>query len=495
MLLLVLSVTLASACSEPASWIKPADGPLVLELVYPPDGTGPVPDSTAIWGTVGTGRARLEVNGQPVAVEANGAFAGFVPVPAGDSVTLEIVASVDDAIVRRSIRLSRVSAGPRTEPAEAVRPVDRWVRLSRHPNDTVDSATQARPVFTRWAPGGELALPIEQGIRVFADVRTDAAVRLRLAPDMLVWAAASEVDTVAAERPNVIQATDLRIDSDIEETVVSLSVPEAVPTHAEQVPGGLVWTLFGVRPGSDVGLVDPAGLVLSLTFEDAGPARVRIVVVLPANPLGWKSEYRDGRQRLRIRSSRPLESGLQGLIIGLDAGHPPGGTTGPAGLREDSMTLAVARQAADRLRALGAEPVLIRNDADAVSLDERILRAEAAGVHVYVSIHGNSPGPGRPPTAVSGTLIYWLESNSFTLGRAMLDEVARALGQPPTGLLREDFAVIRTNWYPAVLVEGVGMTLPEREAYLRTPDGIGAYAAGIVAGLQRWAANWPRQGS
>ena len=232
----------------------------------------------------------------------------------------------------------------------------------------------------------------------------------------------------------------------------------------------------------------------ALTVVDAGSASTRINFELHADPLGWKSEYRDGRQVLRIRSARPVESGLRGLIVGLDAGHPPGGTTGPSGLHEDSMTLAVAREAAARLRALGATPLLIREDASAVSLDERIVRAAAADVHVYVSIHGNSPGAGRPPTAVSGTLIYWLEPNSSTLARAMLDEVAQALGQPPTALLREDFAVIRTTWYPAVLVEGVGMVLPEREAYLRTPDGIAAYAEGIVAGLQRWLAEWPRQG-
>ncbi len=43
----------------------------------------PTVDSIAAWGTVGTGRATLEVNGSAVRVEPNGTFARFIPAPAG----------------------------------------------------------------------------------------------------------------------------------------------------------------------------------------------------------------------------------------------------------------------------------------------------------------------------------------------------------------------------------------------------------------------------
>jgi N-acetylmuramoyl-L-alanine amidase len=56
-------------------------------------------------------------------------------------------------------------------------------------------------------------------------------------------------------------------------------------------------------------------------------------------------------------------------------------------------------------------------------------------------------------------------------------------------VVREDLAVLRPTWYPAVLVEGTALVVPEREALLRTQQGIDAYADGIVAGLRQWVAS------
>ncbi|MBI4545934.1 MAG: hypothetical protein HY703_12110, partial [Gemmatimonadetes bacterium] len=63
--------------------IPPAAGPLRLDLVYPPEGAAVTArDSTFVFGSTGTGEARLWINGAPVAVAPNGAFLGFLPVPA-----------------------------------------------------------------------------------------------------------------------------------------------------------------------------------------------------------------------------------------------------------------------------------------------------------------------------------------------------------------------------------------------------------------------------
>ena len=57
-------------------------GPLRIRVVEPRSGE-PLPrvDSLALYGSVGTGRARLTINGVRVPVEPNGAFIAFLPLP------------------------------------------------------------------------------------------------------------------------------------------------------------------------------------------------------------------------------------------------------------------------------------------------------------------------------------------------------------------------------------------------------------------------------
>ena len=58
------------------------DGDLRLEVGYPPEGaTLAVRDQNFLFGSTGSGRARLTVNGAPVEVAPNGGFLVFLPVP------------------------------------------------------------------------------------------------------------------------------------------------------------------------------------------------------------------------------------------------------------------------------------------------------------------------------------------------------------------------------------------------------------------------------
>lgn len=473
---------------RPDDRIPAVDGPLTLELRYPTEGIVLDRDSIAIWGTVGTGEGSLRVNDRQVTVERNGAFADFIPLPAADTAVLDFAAERAGETVRESIRIYR-NAPPSSPPAaaETVVPHGRWVTLRRAPSDTADSATQARPIYSRWAPDGSLAVPLGQEARVYSDVRTASALRLLLAPDILVWVPAADA-IEARSAPLVLpQLGGIRVTADSNETVVRVPAGERVNTSVELAVDRMQWTIWADPTTNVMPQLDTTvGIVQQVRLQTERPGRAIITVLLAEQPLGWKSEWRDGHLLLRLRSQRPLREGLAGLIIALDPGHPPGGTVGPTGYTEAEMTLAVARAAAERLEKLGARPVLLREDEGPVSLDERLARAERAGAHVLISIHGNSPGPGRPPSSVLGTQTLWLQPMARPLANAMARGVRRALGQVSLGAHQRDFAVNRTTWLPAVLVEGTGLVLPEREAFLRTPAGIGAYADGIVAGLQDW---------
>lgn len=484
---------LALACSGPDSAIPPLDGALVADVVHPrPDTPVPTNDSIALWGSLGTGRATLKVNGARVAVERNGTFSAFVGVPRGPSPALRLVARRGRDSVVRTIGLRRGGARDAGDtsaeaPEGSIRPWTRWVTMRRLPSDTADSATQWRPIYSRWRPGGEVAIALPQGLRLQADARTSRSIRLRLAPDERVWIALEDADTTARARAPLLRAGAPVVRIDSNEVTLRIALPERLPTTVELSGDRLLWTVYGAawptRPPARDG---DGAMVRRIVPRDSADGRVVVDLGLVALPLGWRTEWRDGALQLQVRRPLPPTGSLRGLVVTLDPGHPPDGTTGPSGLQEDSVTLAVAQSAATMLRARGATVIVTRADRSPLSLEARAVMAERRETHAFISLHLNAPGPGRPPTAVYGTQTYWMHPNSRPLARFLLAEVARAMGHPAIGMYDGEFAVLRPAWAAAVLVEGSGIVIPEREAFLRTQRGVDAYARGVVRGIERW---------
>ena len=483
-----------AGCGGTDSRIPALDGPLVIDIRYPlPRTTVPSVDSIAAWGTLGTGRATLEVNGTPVHIERNGAFATFLAVPEGARPEMRFVARLAGDTASRTIALERpgrASAAPanaREGLEGAVRPWGRWVTMRRLPSDTADSATQWRPIYARSRPGGEVVLGIPQGIRLFADARTDRALRLQLAPHEHVWIPAVDAETSAIGRVATVQVGRLRVSNSSDELLLSVSMPERLPSTVELTGDRLHWTIFGAEwTQLPPAIAGDGTTVRRIVPRDSAPGRVVVDLGLVGMPLGWRTEWEDGALRLRLRRRTPPSRSLEGMRITLDPGHPPDGTVGPSGLVEDSVTLAVARVAAEQLRALGASVALTRASAAPLSLEARAVIAEQAPAQLFVSLHLNAPGPGRPPAAVYGTQTYWMNPNGRALAHALLVDVAAAMGHPAIGSYQGEFAVLRPAWATAALVEGSGIVIPEREAFLRTPDGVAAYARGVVNGIVRW---------
>lgn len=119
--------------------IAAVDGPLRIDVVYPPDSAAVTArDSTFIFGSAGAGGAELSINGASIPVAPNGAFLAFLPVPedgvyriratkAGDTTSLEhrirvpplpAVPDSGAAILRESIEPRGAIALPHGEPVE-----------------------------------------------------------------------------------------------------------------------------------------------------------------------------------------------------------------------------------------------------------------------------------------------------------------------------------------------------------------------------------------
>lgn len=120
-----------------------------------------VSDTNFIFGTTGTGAAELTVNGRPVAVEPNGSFLAFLPVPppsAGDTAVYRLVAraggradTVEHRILLPGIEAPREGVWVDSSAAD---PVERWVR----PDETVALEARAAPGLEAWV---ELSLPAD----------------------------------------------------------------------------------------------------------------------------------------------------------------------------------------------------------------------------------------------------------------------------------------------------------------------------------------------
>lgn len=86
--------------------IPVVDGPLRLEVGYPPENALlAVRDSNFIFGSTGSGRARLTIDGVPVQVAPNGGFLAFLPVPADGVYRLAAARDGDVVTLERTVRL------------------------------------------------------------------------------------------------------------------------------------------------------------------------------------------------------------------------------------------------------------------------------------------------------------------------------------------------------------------------------------------------------
>ncbi|HZE76475.1 MAG TPA: N-acetylmuramoyl-L-alanine amidase, partial [Gemmatimonadales bacterium] len=187
----------------------------------------------------------------------------------------------------------------------------------------------------------------------------------------------------------------------------------------------------------------------------------------------------DVRRPPRISRGRPLD----GRLIVVDPGHPPLGATGPTGLYEGDANLAVAQRLRAMLEAGGARVVMTRTTGAPVDLGARVRLADSVGAELLISIHNNALPDGVNPFSNNGTSVFYNQPRSLPLARAIQRALVQDLGLRDLGVGRGDLALARPTWMPAVLCEGLFMTIPDQEAALRTKEGQELYAKGVYEGI------------
>ncbi len=225
------------------------------------------------------------------------------------------------------------------------------------------------------------------------------------------------------------------------------------------------------------------------------------------------------------------------IIVALDPGHggEDPGASGPTGLREKDVVLAIALKLRDSLNALPGMRAMLTRDGDYfVPLQERVRKARRVQADLFVSLHADAffkpQARGASVFALSqhgasSTAARWMadkENAADMVGgvnikakdaavlRALLDMSTTAqikdslklggevLGQMgKVGKLHKGsveqagFAVLKAPDVPSILVETAFISNPEEEAKLRSVDHQNRLVEALTTGIKRYFAKNP----
>jgi N-acetylmuramoyl-L-alanine amidase len=341
----------------------------------------------------------------------------------------------------------------------------------------------------RAVPNGTYHWFFPNGTRVAVSGRMNDDLRVQLAPESEAWVAAAEARPVPAVIAAPAVVGSVRLTPLRDRVRVRVPLSHRVPFQVTESDRSLTLRLYGAL--GDVNWIQYGTadtLVRRASWAQDRRHEVTLTLEL-ARPLwGFHASWERGDLILDVR--RPPAHGggesLEGYLIAVDPGHPPGGSTGPTGLREAEANLGIGLEVKRLLEEAGARVFITRTADVALELWPRVQAAERAGADLLVSIHNNAVPDGVNPLTNSGSSVYYNHPRSVPLARAVQAELVRRLGVRDLGIGRGDLALVRTTWMPSILTEGLFMIVPEHEAALRSPRGRRLYAEAVVVGIRRF---------
>lgn len=170
------------------------------------------------------------------------------------------------------------------------------------------------------------------------------------------------------------------------------------------------------------------------------------------------------------------------VVVMIDPGHggQDPGAIGIGGLQEKDVILPISLKVAEILQQNGVQAVLTRNTDYFVSLQGRVDMAERANAGLFVSIHANSAGLGRPD--VSGLEVYYYNSG-LGLAQDVRSSILNTVNVKDRGVRQARFYVLRKSSMPSILVEVGFVTGQEDAAKLSSPQYRDQMAQGIANGI------------
>ncbi|WP_161877841.1 N-acetylmuramoyl-L-alanine amidase [Alkalibacterium sp. MB6] len=143
---------------------------------------------------------------------------------------------------------------------------------------------------------------------------------------------------------------------------------------------------------------------------------------------------------------------LAEATIVIDAGHgghDPGAVSS-TGVVEKEVALNTAMILANKLRNAGSNVIMTRNDDTYISLNDRVYHAHQAQADAFISIHYDSV---EVANTMSGTTTYYYSESEKDLAEAVNHYLTQFGPLNNNGVRFGDYAVLRINGQPSILLE------------------------------------------
>jgi N-acetylmuramoyl-L-alanine amidase len=365
-----------------------------------------------------------------------------------------------------------------------------WVQLGR----AAAVADTDRVIVSRPTPDGTYKWFFAPGTPVERTGAQGGAVRVRLDQQLEVWVDSGDVVALPSGwSPARRVAGGARVVPAAEWADLLIPMAERPPYQIVERGDEIDLVLYGTTLSPDIlplwGTATDS-LVRQVVWEQEATDRVRVTLRLSEAPFGYLAMWDPVRGGfvLRVRRTPTIDPArpLRGMRIVVDAGHPPGGATGPTGLWEPVAVLPVSERVRDLLQQRGATVIMTRTSAEPVPLGDRGIMARRANGHAFVSIHLNAFPDGVNPFANAGTSTLFFHQHSEPLARLVQREMVRRFQIRDLGIHYQNLAVARPPWMPAILTEGLFLMFPEQEAALRSAAGRELYARAVADGVEEY---------
>lgn len=349
--------------------------------------------------------------------------------------------------------------------------------------------------IVRSSPNGTWDLILPSGIVAEVTGRVGRMLRLSMPGGKEGWVydEAMRILPAGTPIPRAAVGTITAVPSDYG-VKISLGVSKKLPFEIVETvsPPTIELTIYGAYSDTDWISRQLDGMIKELQWLQPAMGVYQLRVVLNQKHLwGYDAYYEKGALVLEIKKppklAAPPASPLRDLVIVLDAGHGgrESGAVGAGGLMEKEVNLDITRRLAVELRKKGARVVLTRTRDVTVPLDQRPVKAAAAGADIMISIHNNSVPSSADPIKARGVSTYWYHPQAMRLSEHMYKR-ALEIGVPGFGNIYSNLAIIRPHRMIAVLIEGAFMSHPDEEALLATPEFRQKVANSILHGLEDW---------
>lgn len=186
---------------------------------------------------------------------------------------------------------------------------------------------------------------------------------------------------------------------------------------------------------------------------------------------------------LKSKSKIKSKTSLEGLYIGLDAGHggSASGAVSPSGIKEKELNLAMVYMLKEEIENRGGRVLLSRTEDTDISIQERTDIFKNAGVQMVISVHCNAGGP---PLRPMGTSTYYRHIENRPFAQVVLERLLE-LNLNNFGLIGNfNFSLIAPTEYPAILVETLFMSSLPDEEQLASPEFQKKMMAKVAQGLE-----------